>query len=405
MNILVLTNEYPYEKYPKPDWTWVVAYFCREWVKQGHSVIAINNAASFPGSYYITAGILKRIIASYYDVSEKGLSETGWTKEFCFQDQGVTVINYPMKKYFPGGKYSKNILKKQIGRICSKLSELQFIPDVITGHWLNPQLMLVAELADKYIGAKTGFVFHGDCTIKNCKKFNAKNYIYRIGSIGCRSKTSCQQIQEFFHLKKVFVCASGIPDAFAEQYRLYDKKLFNKNKTRIISVGRLVKYKNIDTVINACNNTLDKKEYTLTIIGDGPLSSELKKLVRRNKQELCVYFTGKLLREEIQTRLRESEIFILISKRETFGLVYLEAMLQGCIVIASKYGGIDGIIEDGINGFLCEEGNTEELETVLVKVTHLPGDVKKKISRNAIATAKEYTDSKTAKRYLSEIIT
>ena len=59
--------------------------------------------------------------------------------------------------------------------------------------------------------------------------------------------------------------------------------------------------------------------------------------------------------------MQMSECFIMVSKNETFGLVYLEAMLQGCIVVASKNEGIDGIIIHGENGFLCNAGDVNEL--------------------------------------------
>ena len=44
-------------------------------------------------------------------------------------------------------------------------------------------------------------------------------------------------------------------------------------------------------------------------------------------------------------------VWIMISKNETFGLVYLEAMARGCITIGSRNQGIDGVINHGVNGF------------------------------------------------------
>ena len=63
--------------------------------------------------------------------------------------------------------------------------------------------------------------------------------------------------------------------------------------------------------------------------------------------------------------LKQHDVFIMISKNETFGLVYLEAMAVGCITIASRQEGFDGIIKHGYNGFLCEAGNQEELEKLI----------------------------------------
>ena len=52
---------------------------------------------------------------------------------------------------------------------------------------------------------------------------------------------------------------------------------------------------------------------------------------------------------------------------KTFGLVYLEAMARGCITVASRDEGFDGIIQDGVNGFLCKSGD----ETELVQYLHV----------------------------------
>lgn len=59
----------------------------------------------------------------------------------------------------------------------------------------------------------------------------------------------------------------------------------------------------------------------------------------------------------------------MISTNEIFGLVYLEAMAASCLTIASKNGGVDGIIKCEKNGFLCEEGNDKELHSILNRIT------------------------------------
>ena len=55
--------------------------------------------------------------------------------------------------------------------------------------------------------------------------------------------------------------------------------------------------------------------------------------------------------------LGQSDVFVLPSVNETFGMVYLEAMSQGCIPIGTSGEGIDGIIENGKNGYLCDRNN------------------------------------------------
>ncbi len=94
----------------------------------------------------------------------------------------------------------------------------------------------------------------------------------------------------------------------------------------------------------------------------------------------------------------------MISKGETFGLVYLEAMARGCITIGSRNEGIDGIILHGVNGFLCEAGNEKELAQIIRHINQLTPAERKQISDSAIATAKDMTDIKVAERYLNNLL-
>lgn len=403
MNILVLTNEYPNEKYPKPDWTWVIPYFCRSWVKNGHRVIAINNAAAFPNCYYKAARIFRRAIATYFGVSEAGLDESAWTKTFCFEDFGVEVINFPMRKFRPGGKYNEKQLENQVERIREVLEKRFFKPDIITGHWVNPQLTLVRRMGEIFPNAHTGFVFHGDYSKEKCEKFSVQQEIKYVDSIGFRSKSAMEQAEKYLDFNKVpFVCASGIPDEYVNQSR--SKKKISSKKLKILTAGRLVKYKNIPAIIDASSRVFENGEYELKIAGEGSMYEKLQNQIQKLGVQDSVRLLGKITREKLQVIMHDSDVFVLISDKETFGLVYLEAMLQGCIVIASYGGGVDGIIVDGENGFLCNQGDSYMLGSILLRIEALSCEEKSIISKKAIETAQEYTNSKVSERYLDNIL-
>ena len=93
----------------------------------------------------------------------------------------------------------------------------------------------------------------------------------------------------------------------------------------------------------------------------------------------------------------------MISKGEAFGLVYLEAMARGCITIGSKNEGIDGVIEHGVNGFLCEAGSVECLTKLILHINTLSSSQKLEISKNAMKTAKGLTDNMAAQKYISAL--
>lgn len=400
MNILILASEYPYEKDTNADRTKVVGYFAKEWVKQGHRVIAIVDSSTFPAAFYAVGDKVKGLVSKTFDVSRT--PDRLWTKRFAYDEFGVHVENIPITKYVPHGKFSKEALDKQLKEIVTVLENNRFVPDVVTGHWVNPQIMLVPRIAKRY-DAKSAFVFHMDYGKENCEKFGVQKYIDQIDHIGFRSQSAVEAAKGYLHFKEEpFVAASGIPDRFIERLQGKNTKSF-ENPISIISAGRLVEYKMLDVALAAAAKAFDGSDYDFVVAGDGPMKAKLQNYIDTNNQQKYMHLLGRIDRDELQKRMHESQVFVLISKHETFGLVYLEAMLQGCIVIASKFGGVDGIIRDGENGFLCEEGNEQELIHIFNRINGLTKEEKQKLSQNAVTTAKRFSESDVAKRYLENI--
>ena len=135
----------------------------------------------------------------------------------------------------------------------------------------------------------------------------------------------------------------------------------------------------------------------LTVIGDGKIRKSLEKLDKN------VIFTGELESEQVYKKMRESDIFILPSVDETFGMVYIEAMASGCITVCTKDDGISGIIKDGENGFLTEP-DVKSIRSTIFKIKKLPMETIKRIKNKAFETVKEYSSQKVAQNYLQQIL-
>lgn len=403
MNILCLTNEYPNKNYPKKDSPWIVPYFAREWVKQGNRVIVVVNSTKFPLICYWGVNFIKPFLMKKYNIIESNLSSRTWAKPFDLIDEGVLVYNRPMLKYIPSANFTEARCKRQVEIIAGILEENGFVPDVITGHWLNPQLRLISMLTE-YYKCKSAFVFHSEVTRKYIKKYNVRQYVKNIHRIGCRSRTNSEILKENLDLPyEPFVCPSGIPDQYIEKRQISGKNIRDR-ELQIICAGRLVNYKRIDAVIAACAEFGKNEIQQLTVVGEGQLREGLEEYAQKKGFSDRIVFTGKVERDTLITMMYQSDVFALISEREVFGLVYLEAMLQGCIVIAAKGGGVDGIIVDGVNGFLCEQGNSKELSEIISKILRMTDAERKQISAKALATAAQYSDSQVAKMYLSNIL-
>jgi glycosyltransferase involved in cell wall biosynthesis len=124
----------------------------------------------------------------------------------------------------------------------------------------------------------------------------------------------------------------------------------------------------------------------------------------KNKKLEKVIFKGKLSHSSVIDEMRKADCFIMISENEVFGLVYLEAMSQGCITIASKGEGIDGIIQDKKNGFLCKAGNVDDLIKVLQYIRNMSRTDLDSMRKKAFLTARQYNESSVAEKYLENVI-
>lgn len=393
MRILILTSIYP-----EPDdistTTPVVHYFAKEWIKQGHEVFVIHNANSYPILFYKLPEFALKLIHTVFSVQIPSISQRTQLES---KKDGVTIIRLPMLKYVPYGNFSLKALNKQYLKIVRILNRKCYTPDLIIGHWENPQIPLLSMLKRDY-KVKNVIICHG--THYLTKQFFAKQ-IENINVIGTRSQALAHNIKNILGLNKLpFIAYSGIPDHFVKKYPL---SKFNNNRiTKFIYVGLLYKRKNVDTIISALA-MIDNKDFSFDIIGNGVERDKLQKLAYKLNLSQQVNFLGRLPRENVQEKLRESECFIMVSQNEVFGLVYLEAMAKGCIVIASRNGGMDGIIDEGRNGFLCEAGNEKELSFLIDKIMNLNIEEKNRISIEAYKTACQYTDSIVAKNYLLQI--
>jgi len=390
--------------YPSPDdekssgLTPVVHYFAREWVKLGHEVLVINNKNKYPFLFYMVSKKIKDMIASKYSLVIPNIKQR---KEMKYNLDGVKVFRIPILKMMPWGGFFSSQLKAQYKKIKAILDQENFKPDIVIGHWENPQIPLLAMFKKEYL-LKTVIVFHGVVYIKKYNSWKTK-YIPYIDIFGYRSNTIRKTVESILGAeKKGFICYSGVPDSFVDDISINENRFTNGKLTKYIYVGRLIERKNVDTIILALSQLENDK--MLKIVGAGEEEEYLKKLCQDKNMAHRVNFMGRQKREDVIKLMQMSECFIMVSKNETFGLVYLEAMLQGCIVVASKNEGIDGIIIHGENGFLCNAGDVNELTKTLKYIDSLTGPEKKRISENAIKTALQFTDSKVADYYLRQII-
>lgn len=399
MKILMITSVYKDKSLGNIDTsTNIVNSFVKEWIKQGHEVLAIHNSHCYPKIIHkiprkikkSLAGKMGFEIADYVGVQEKE-----------YFDNGAKIFRLPIKKYIPHMQPRENTIKKQVNKIVSVLKKEKFVPDVITGHWASPQMEIISELKLIY-HCRTAVVLHGTGYVES-SKFNAKKYLENIDVLGARSLSQARQIKEILQLDKLpFVCNSGVPDEYLKNYRLNTEKYRNIETWKITYAGRLVAYKNIDATIKALSE-IKNVNWEFNIVGEGASRAELEELAQQLNCTDKIHFWGRVSREKVMQILEDTHIFVMISTNEVFGLVYLEAMAASCLTIASKCGGVDGIIINNDNGFLCREADGKELRKILENIIEYDNDTLLKIAKRGYETVEEYSDYKVAEKYLNEI--
>jgi len=179
--------------------------------------------------------------------------------------------------------------------------------------------------------------------------------------------------------KNVFVVPNGIN---LKEFENLSKIQNIKKEHRILFVGSLVSIKGIRYLIESMKMIRNKySNAQLVIVGDGTDKYKLEKLVIELDLCNCVSFVGKVPNHKIAQYMIESDIFVLPSLSEGFGIVLLEAMASGLPIVASNVGGIPSLIQNGVNGFLVDPKNPEKIaEKVLFLFNN--EDIMIKISKN-----------------------
>lgn len=397
MKIFLLTSVYPSVSSPKGT-TPVVHYFAQEWASTGHDVHVFHLESVFPKPYYLLGMLFGKMLYSLFG----HLVPEHAPKEYDEVRDGVGVSHISLKKVKPHGRFQEKQIKKAYG-IISAFVEKYGKPDCFVGHWDNPQLELL-HLLKRQFHCPTCIVYHNNDLSGLYRRHGdmTEALVSDVDLVGFRNATSLSSYEKLFGKPvRSFIAASGVSKPFIEAGKTHEREI--NDVKRFVYVGALIHRKYPVAVIESLFQSYRQSPFEITYIGEG----DERKLVQRRFDDLgCngkLTFTGMIPRDGIIDYLKKSDVFVMVSKGEIFGLVYLEAMALGCITIASRNEGVDGIIEDGVNGFLCEAGNADELSAIISRIRNMSSEELGNISAKAKETACAYSDINVAKNYLSEL--
>ena len=292
----------------------------------------------------------------------------------------------------------------------------EYKPDIIHLHAINQITPLTLFLLKKY---PTVLTLHGPeaflrkLLIWCLKPANFKKDVYNTQNLNMTGKLTYfyfDHIQKFlynlaFKNVDVFIAPSNFMQNVAKtdvspiiclpnfiELRQFHEVQHNYN---LLFVGRLETTKGIEFLIQAIAVVIKAfPQTTLTIIGEGSHKADLFNLTKYLQLEEHIQFIGWVENKDLDTYYEKASLVVVPSIWvETFGLVILEAMSAGRPVIGTNVGGIPEIIDDGVNGYLVEPENPEQIAE---KVIQLFAEEKllTELGRNARRKAEEFSVEK-----------
>ena len=332
--------------------------------------------------------------------------------------ENITIYEFPGLEFpsYPGYKMSlpvglRKIISKQKfdilhshspflqGWFCMMVKQVQKVPMVATYH--------------THLAEYTGHIFKGVAE-EHVKHLLGgfmwaftKNQYNKFDLIFTPSKIMKLELEQH-GLDPVIEMPNPISSVFLEKQNDVENK---KRKFRetfkipsnvriLLYVGRVSFEKRLEVLLEAYKNLESRySDLYLVIVGDGPQLGMYQKKAKSLKLKNYI-FTGYIHHAQLPIVYQLGDVFISPSDTETQGLTFIEAMSQGCPVIAIKARGPADFIIHNKNGFFSKTLNPNEFENLIDKVLQNP-EQWSEIKNNAIKTAENYNyDAFKKKLYL-----
>lgn len=194
-------------------------------------------------------------------------------------------------------------------------------------------------------------------------------------------------------------------------YNFIDERIYRKNPETdlkeklgiashekvIIHVSNFRPVKRVGDVVRVFGEVSRSISAKLLLVGDGPEMRKVSRLVSDMGLKEKVLFLGK--QENVDELYSISDLMLLLSEKESFGLVALEAMACGVPCIGTNIGGIPEVIRHGENGFICPLGEISVMAEKALDLLTDPGLHQKFSSTAAEGVRQRFAASKIVKQY------
>lgn len=273
----------------------------------------------------------------------------------------VTVPEYPLFHFQP---YELALSSKLVNMVKLHKIELLHVHYAIPHAYAGYMAKMMLEEEGIFIPMVT--TLHGtDITLVGNHPFYKPAVTFSINKSDVVTSVSQSLKEDTLNLFKIKKEINVVPNFIdVDKYKIgftdCQRSLMADDDERIIShVSNFRPVKRIQDIIKifyAIQKTIKSK---LIMVGEGPEKEKAEFLVQELGIENKVVFLGQS--NEVDKILCFSDLFLLPSEKESFGLAALEAMVNGVPVISSNSGGLPEVNVDGFSGYLSDVGNIDEM--------------------------------------------
>ena len=273
----------------------------------------------------------------------------------------VNVPDYPLFKYQP---YELALSSRLVDVV--KAHSI----DVLHVHYAIPHAyaayMAKKMLLDEDISIPIVTTLHGtDITLVGSHPFYRPAVTFSINHSDCVTAVSESLKQDTLRLFDIKTEIKVIPNfidtkKFENKEKPCERSLLAPTDDKIIThISNFRPLKRINDVIDVFEQISTNVSSKLLMVGEGPEKSKAMAYVKSKRLNEKVVFLGNS--NEIDKILCYSDLFLLPSEMESFGLVALEAMANGVPVISSNAGGLSEVNKHGFSGFLSDVGDVNSM--------------------------------------------
>ena len=195
----------------------------------------------------------------------------------------------------------------------------------------------------------------------------------RVMSVSSYTAAQMMKVQDV-EPQKVSVLFPALDPSFVQAECHADAISLPHRSRMLLTVGRLVSTepgKGVDSVIRVLPDVLKViPDVFYVIVGGGDLQSRLEDLAQKSTARDRILFVGKLKLEQLKAYYSRSDVFVMPSRQEGFGITFLEAMAVGKPVVGGTLGGTKEVIHHGVTGLLVNPEDLEDLTHCLIHLLH-----------------------------------